>query len=293
MGTNASRSKNGACCRGTPRLWIFALHSAVVLVLLTAGTAVAQPVQAKHAQVELLSRQSAFTPGRNLLLGVHFVLENGWHIYWINPGDSGQPPVFKWQLPPGFTAGEIQWPRPQRLQSSSQVVDYGYHDEVLLAVPVRVSPTASTSAAAQITLDTKWLICREVCLPDHAQLHLSLPLAASAPSQNAAAATLFAAAAQRMPKPLPATWRTRFNARKDDLILVVETGKPITSGEFFPLDPDQIENASPQRLEPTPAGARITLKKSDLLTKEITRLRGVLVLASGNAYLVEAPVTRP
>src|SRR5260370_738393 len=91
----------------------------------------------------------------------------------------------------------------------------------------------------------------------------------------------------------PATWRTRFNARKDDLILVVETGNPITSGDFFPLDPDQIENASPQRLDPTPAGARITLKKSDLLTKEITRLRGVLVLASGNAYLVEAPVTRP
>src|SRR5260370_14468291 len=113
METNASRSKNGACVSGTPRLWIFALHSAVVLVLLTAGTAVAQPIQAKHAQVELLSPQSAFTPGRDLLLGVHFVLENGWHIYWINPGDSGQPPVFKWQLPPGFTAGGIQLPRPQ------------------------------------------------------------------------------------------------------------------------------------------------------------------------------------
>src|SRR5260370_8092290 len=107
MGTNASRSKNGACCRGTPRLWIFALHSAVVLVLLTAGTAVAQPIQAKHAQVELLSRQSAFTPGRGLLLGVHFVLENGWHIYWINPRDSGQAPLFKCPLPPPSTLGPI------------------------------------------------------------------------------------------------------------------------------------------------------------------------------------------
>src|SRR5260370_34457060 len=245
MRINASRSKTGACCRGTPRLWIFALHSAVVLVLLTAGTAVAQPVQAKLAQVELLSRQSAFTPGRNLLLGVRFVLENGWHIYWINPGDSGQPPVFKWQLPPGFTAGEIQWPRPQRLQSSSQVVDYGYHDEVLLAVPVRVSPTASTSAAAQITVHTTRLICREACLPEHAQLHLSLPLAASAPSQNAPAATLFPPSAHRMPNPLPPTLRTRINALKDNLILVGETGKPITTRKFFPLDPAQIESALP------------------------------------------------
>src|SRR5260370_17971913 len=121
MRINASRSKTGACCRGTPRLWIFALHSAVVLVLLTAGTAVAQPVQAKHAQVELLSRQSAFTPGRNLLLGVHFVLENGWHIYWINPGDSGQPPVFKWQLPPTFTPATIHRPRPHRVCGTSHL----------------------------------------------------------------------------------------------------------------------------------------------------------------------------
>src|SRR5215470_10719343 len=144
------------------------------LVLLGAASAhAAGPVQAKHAQVELIAQQSA---GR--LLGVHFIMEKGWHIYWVNPGDSGQPPVFKWQLPLGLVAGEIQWPRPERMQSSPQLADYGYHDDVVLLVPLRVLPSWNprASMSATILLDARWLICREVCLPDQAHFELSLPL---------------------------------------------------------------------------------------------------------------------
>src|SRR5215813_11260350 len=101
----------------------------------------AEPIHAKHAQVELVSRQASTGPGKELLLGIHFVLEKGWHIYWINPGDSGQPPALKWKVPDGFVAGEIQWPRPERMQSSPQLADYGYHDDVLLMVPVRATST--------------------------------------------------------------------------------------------------------------------------------------------------------
>src|SRR5258707_8626539 len=157
------------------------------LILLAAGcAAMAQPVQAKHARVELLSRQTSAPPSKELLLGVHFVLEPGWHIYWTNPGDSGQPPVFKWQMPAGFSAGEILWPRPERMQSSPQLADYGYHDDVLLMVPVHASQSAG-NAPLEIGLEAKWLICREVCLADHAQLHLALPLlAASGAKENPA-----------------------------------------------------------------------------------------------------------
>src|SRR5215471_9496414 len=84
----------------------------------------AQPVPARHSQVELMARPAAVTPGAELQLGVHFVLEKGWHIYWINPGDSGQPPAFQWQLPAGFTAGEVRWPHPERMQSNPQLADY-------------------------------------------------------------------------------------------------------------------------------------------------------------------------
>ena len=68
-------------------------------------------------------------------MGLHFELESGWHIYWINPGDSGEPPRVQWRLPAGFRAESIQWPAPQRIEDHS-LVDYGYEGEALLMVPV-------------------------------------------------------------------------------------------------------------------------------------------------------------
>src|SRR5713101_8575753 len=96
----------------------------------------AETREARHARVELLSQSTAVAPNQKIWLGVHFSLEKDWHIYWQNPGDSGQPPVFRWQLPTGFVAGGVQWPRPQKLKHSS-VADYGYQDSAMLLVPVR------------------------------------------------------------------------------------------------------------------------------------------------------------
>src|SRR5215472_8063735 len=251
--------------------------------LLCAGAApLSERVQAKHAQVEFVSQQMGVRPGQQALLGVHFILEPGWHIYWVNSGDSGQPPVFQWQLPEGFSAGEIQWPRPERMQNTPQLADYGYHGDVLLAVPLRV-PASARPGAAVITLDAKWLICREICLPDRAQLRVSLPVGPEA-RENPAVAALFAANQKLLPQPWPAGWKAAVHMGKESLVLSLETGKALSQAGFFPLDPEQIDNAAPQTLEVTPRGAKITLKKSDLLVKPIRVLRGVLVLPSGSAY---------
>jgi thiol:disulfide interchange protein DsbD len=217
-------------------------------------------------------------------------MEKGWHIYWVNPGDSGQPPVFKWQLPLGLVAGEIQWPRPERMQSSPQLADYGYHDDVVLLVPLRELPTWNPGALrnATIRLDAHWLICREVCLPDQAQLELSLPLKSG---PNAATAELFSRTLRLVPKPLPAGWKARAESRKDDFVLSIHAVKTLSAAQFFPLEPSQVDNAAPQKIQPSARGAQITLKKSDELLKPIAVLRGVLVLPGDEAYRVEAPVT--
>lgn len=265
--------------------------SIALAALLSAGfgNACTAQVPARHARVELVSREKAGAPGSDLKLGVHFMMEKGWHIYWINSGDSGQPPVLKWQLPAGFTAGEIEWPRPERMQSSPTLADYGYHDDVLLPVPVKIAASATAGKSAEITLEAKWLICREVCIPDHAQLRLTLPVAAKAEA-NPATAALFARTEALLPRPLPKGWKASVLSRKKDFILTIRAGNPLSKAEFFPLEPDQIDNAAAQKLQPTSTGARLTLKKSDLLLAPISRLRGVLVLADGTAYQVEAPV---
>lgn len=261
--------------------------------MLAVSSAIFPQAATQHARVELLSRQASVKPGSELQLGVHFKLEKGWHIYWINPGDSGQPPSFKWQLPPGFSAGEIQWPRPDRMQSSPEVTDYGYRDEALFMASIHPpqSINGEQLRGLRFAVEVKWLICREVCIPEHADLELFLH--AGATKENSATAKLFADAKKLLPMPMPQRWAVRAESRKDDFLLTIRAGKPITRADFFPLDPGQIDNPAPQKFQPSHPDATLTLKKSDLLIKPITILRGVLIIPGGPAYRIEAPVRQP
>jgi thiol:disulfide interchange protein DsbD len=265
----------------------------LVVTLFPAGFLVhGQPIESPHARVELLARQTALSAGPDLQLGIHFILEPGWHIYWINPGDSGQPPSLQWQLPPGFTAGAIQWPRPERMQATPELADYGYHGELLLPVMVHVRPALAAGSTVPIVADAKWLVCREVCIPEHAQLRLELPVAQNT-KDNPQSAPLFAKTDKLMPRPLPRNWNASIKSGKDEFVLSVHAGKAITKAEFFPLEPNQIDNAAPQKVSASPQGFEIALKKSDLLLKPINILRGVLVIPGGPAYRIEAPVRQP
>ena len=262
------------------------------LVLFTISAAVLSQAATQHATVELISRQASVKPGSDLQLGVHFMLEKGWHIYWTNPGDSGQPPSFTWHLPPGFSAGEIQWPRPERLQPSKELADFGYGDEVLLPLTIHASSAISNSTSVEFDAEARWLVCREVCIPEQTSLHLKLPVLSIA-SVDQQHAQLFERTHKLIPKPLPSGWKASFTPTKDELVLTIRAGKPITQAQFFPLDPGQIDNPAPQRIQSTPQGAKITLKKSDLLLKPISTLRGVLVMPGSPAYRIEAPAHQP
>lgn len=267
--------------------------AALYLIAASMSLVAAQKSDGLHARVELLAQQAAIVPGADLQLGVHFILEPGWHVYWINPGDSGQPPSFKWQLPPGFTAGEVQWPRPERMQSSSELADYGYHDDVLLMVPIHAPQFIHDEQVRglRFAVEAKWLVCREVCIPEHADLELFLH--SGAIKENPATAKLFADAEKLLPVAMPRGWKIEAEPRKNEFLLTVAGGKPIAKAIFFPLDPGQIDNPAQQTLQPTASGAKITLKKSDLLLKPIKVLRGVLAVPGGAAYRIEAPVRHP
>lgn len=55
---------------------------------------------------------------------------------------------------------------------------------------------------------------------------------------------------------------------------------------------DQIDNASPQAVAPTGRdGLRLTLKKSSLLEKPVSVLKGLLVLGPDRAFEIAAPVS--
>jgi DsbC/DsbD-like thiol-disulfide interchange protein len=240
----------------------------------------------EHVKVELVSEENAIVPNRQLQLGIQFDLEQGWHTYWINPGDSGEPPRIEWILPTGFQANSIQWPYPARL-STPPFVDYGYERQVLLPVLLRNPSELKEGTTEKIIAQVHYLVCREVCIPGQKQLVLELPVKDHGTASSNA--PLFESTQRELPKPIPADWKISATSAGDEFQLHLRTAKSIASPQFFPLEPEQIENAAPQNVSAIPGGLDLHLKKSNHLLKPISRIKGVIV-SGGTAYLVDVPV---
>jgi DsbC/DsbD-like thiol-disulfide interchange protein len=249
----------------------------------------AAPVAIPHGSLELIAENQWIAAGHTVNLGLYFQLEKGWHIYWINPGDSGEPTRVKWQLPSGLTAGAIQWPTPRRLGTSS-IVDYGYEDSVILMVPLHADANLAGQQIPPLAAEVKVLVCREMCILGKAQLSLPLPMKSQVPAMDPKTEDLFTATRRSLPRPAPKTWHVSAADEKTTFLLTANLGHQTTQATFFPLEESQIDNAATQNLTATPTGFQLALKKSDQLTSPVERLKGVLVVSGNQAYAIEVPV---
>jgi len=237
----------------------------------------------------LIAAENSLRPGRMLWAGVLFRLDSGWHIYWQNPGDSGEPPKIRWVLPQGFQAGAVEWPRPIRLGSGS-VIDYGYEGQVLLMAPLRIPAALDDSAPATIGAEVKYIVCREICIPGEAQLTLAIPAAKDSSRHFSQWRELFERTRAQWPQAAPRGWKISARSQGGNFILTMRGEAPPRDVAFFPLDANVIENSARQILASSGAGIQLTLRKSDQLSKPVATLRGVLVLDGTKAYQISVPI---
>ncbi len=242
----------------------------------------AAPVKTDHVEAELVAERTAIVPGQPLAVALRLKIEDGWHTYWRNPGDSGLPTTIAWTLPPGFAAGEIEWPAPHALPVGP-LVNHGYEGDVLHLVTVTPPADLAPGASATLKARADWLVCKETCIPDGADLTLALPVAAAAAADPTWAPRIGAARAA-LPQPL-AGWKVDAmgEGAAIRLTLVPPPGarNPGTL-HFFPLDESRIEPSPPQRLARGDAGAYVLmLPVSSLHSGEFRQLTGVLAASEG------------
>ncbi len=263
---------------------------ALVLGLLPA-TGWPAPVMAPHVRVELLTETTAIEPGHALSAGVRFVLESGWHVYWRNPGDSGEAPSLAWTLPPGFAAGEIEWPRPERIVVGP-LVNFGYDGAVLLPVTIHVPHELHVGAPVELRAHARWLVCdADECIPGSAMLSTSLPVGAAAPGPSAG---LFAEARAHLPTAPPPGWTLSASSGADTLTLAVHGVAAAAEPEprFFPFGREVIEHAAPQRVVREADGFRLVLAPWSGATTAPAGLAGLLTVGE-HAYAVAVPTRAP
>ena len=185
--------------------WMAWLRSSAGVLLLAAALLAAPAARGQKfggrqlVEAKLLADTTTVVPGQPFTAGLFLKMAPGWHTYWQFPGDAGIPTELKWDLPPGWKTGPIQWPIPLKLSEPGDIQIYGYHDEVLLMMQL-TPPSKIESASVKLAGEANWLVCEKICIPGSAKVQLDLPVGAQSTPANA---ELFTKFRDRLPKPLP------------------------------------------------------------------------------------------
>jgi len=265
------------------------LGTIVLLAAAMQAFAVSDSADAPHVHVRLVIPVPDFYNGGQNQAGLYFKLEPGWHVYWKNPGDAGEPPKIRWTLPDGITAGPLLFPAPKRLPLGP-LMDFGYDNEVLFPFSLDVAKTAKPGAAV-LHAKVDWLVCREVCIPGKAELEEVVQLLPREPMVDRVSPPdreLWKRLANFLPQPLPTTDKAIFQSTANGFRLAVTTGQREATAEFFPEDASIIDNPAPQKVTQTATGLILELKKDTNLTATPAQLNGVLELSGGRAYEIAA-----
>src|ERR1700736_3456557 len=210
--------------------------SIAALAILFAHFAVGQTYQGKElVKASLVADTSAIVSGKPFSVGLLLQMAPGWHTYWKFSGDAGLPTEIKWNLPPGWKVGEIQWPIPLKTNDAGDIQTYGYQEEVLLIQQI-TPPAKIDISPVKLSAEANWLVCEKICIPGSANLQLELPTSPTADPKNT---DLFARYRRLLPQKFPdsktanASWS---RAGSDlHLKLVSENLANYPTVDFYPL----------------------------------------------------------
>jgi thiol:disulfide interchange protein/DsbC/DsbD-like thiol-disulfide interchange protein len=262
-------------------------------LLVAAAGALAASVRTAHVEAELVAAETALVPGSPSTVALRLRMDRGWHTYWRNPGDSGLPTKLDWKLAPGLSAGPIEWPAPHALPVGP-LVNYGYEGEVFLLTGIAVARDFAGSSA-NLAARADWLVCKEICIPEGADLVLTLPVAGSATADPRWAGPI-ASARAALPRPLEG-WAVAAAGRGAEIELSLQPRAPTELGEvhFFPYSEGKIEASGRQTVARKDSTLTLTLPVASQRVGEFTRVTGVLTSSKGfggfDAAAIDVPLT--
>ncbi len=255
------------------------------------------PWRGQGLTVQPVNEVAAVRPGQPFYVGLFLHHDQHCHTYWQSPGLAGVPTNMAWTLPEGWTAGEIEWPAPDKVKMA-QIDTHGFERDVLLMV--KITPPAKTEGKT-VTLKTKanWMCCGTTCNPGFHDFTFTLPVTAGKePEWNAKWHKVFEK--ERANFPVAAAGWKLSAVRKDQKIVLtgeaVEKDAPVPDKAVFFSTDNFICSNLPQTWTKTANGFEAELGVSEFPPKDQSVLRGIIT--GGNAWtgkdkraaLVEVPV---
>ena len=244
----------------------------------TSATALA-PSEEPRVRIELVSEVQSVRPGVPFWVALRQTIAPGWHTYWKNPGDSGEPTTLDWTLPPGATAGEIAWPPPERIRTGP-AMSYGYTGEVLL--PVQITPPAALRPGESVSLRVAaaWLVCEIECIPEEATVSRSLPVTSGSPAADPRWGPAIARVRAALPQPIP--WPVTVTATAATVTIRVASARlqpaRLTEAWFYPLAWGLIDFSAEQEMAVSAEGLTLRVARGPLPEADHRPVDGVLAI---------------
>ena len=223
---------------------------------------------------------------------------DGFHTYWKNPGLVGVATTVNWQLPIGFSAGEIKWQVPER----SKMLKYnchGYKGETFLLVEIQAPDQIPDKF--DIKARVVGMTCSEksCCFVGYADCQTSLSKSTEKifDKENQ---KIIAAAYDRIPT-VNKDWESSFTLEEERIILTVKNDKAdqkIPSDLYFFPEQNVYHTEIPQEIEVLGKKVEISFKLNGLQEKDMQILSGFLYnpkgwSSEGEKYLrIEAELTK-
>jgi thiol:disulfide interchange protein len=246
-------------------------------ILLAFCLPLAHAADAPIATAMLVSEKATIAPGQPFRLALRLAAKPSWHTYWENPGDAGLATTLEWRLPDGFYAHGTDWPTPLRIEEGPLVV-YGYQGDVFLPVTI-TPPDAFDGAAYTFHLKATWLICETICIPEMADLDITLPVGTGEP---AADVSFFAAhdANKSTAIPFPVSYTTADRKIALTVPLSLLGTQKIDAAQFIPRQSNVITYATAQQTAVENGNLTVTAARTpDSLPASLS---GLLQITSGS-----------
>ncbi|MGZ3695570.1 MAG: protein-disulfide reductase DsbD family protein [Bdellovibrionota bacterium] len=233
---------------------------------------------------EIVSEENQLSPGKPGWVGIRLEMIPHWHTYWKFPGDSGLPTKADWKLPAGWKISGAYWKLPERIELPP-LVNFGYSGDTLIGFEL-TPPAGAAAGDYDLQAKVSWLVCREECVPEKAELQFKISIGANPAKTDIADA--FVQMRAQQPSALPA----------GKSITLVREGKRIgldlgpdskwlgENPDFFPSESGVVSGKAP----PVREGNVYWLEKAEPFSASAKALNGVLLSGKGNrrtAFAVE------
>ena len=228
-------------------------------------------------QVSIIPEVKNIEPSKPFWVAVRQVIEPGWHTYWKNAGDVGAPITISWSLPEGFQASQIHWPYPQRI-AYGDFTNFGYHDDVILLTEI-TPPETLTVSQVEIKADVRWLVCKDVCIPEQANLIAELPVRTHE-IFDGRYNRMFTEARLKIPRQVPI--KVYSNVEEEKLSISIELpglrANRVTNVSYFPSSAGVINNSAAQSFSVDESGIFLELLADERIDNTSSSFDGIVVI---------------